>query len=303
MSTKYLKQFSPPGKVSRGRPIKLKLFFVGILILGIAFLTWYLPKKEILNDREISLYGPDKFAQPVMAKINDFISQDYFFNKNNLLINSENLNKYLTDNFLEIDSIDIQKNFLKKKLTVKITEKEGIGIFCFSQKLTESGLPAGQASLPIEQSDSTDSTKITDLYPIPYTLYPTCHWFDKESFLFKAAPEITGSLVLRITDKRGGEFKLGEKPLDRKTVDNFINFKKSIKKSLNLEISDFLMTPEFYPDSIAQTTLGFNIYFENEHYEEALVKFKEIINKETLGIDLQKVKYFDLRTKDRVYYK
>ncbi|MBI3459047.1 hypothetical protein HY061_02170 [Candidatus Azambacteria bacterium] len=291
MSTRYPKQFSSPKKVKKHHRLKLGLFILGILILGIIFLIWYLPKKEILNDREIIFIGPDKFIESVKLKVNDFISQDYFFYKNNLLINSKNLNDYLINNFLEIDSIDIEKNFLKKKLTIKISAREGIGIFCSSPIIKESDASAtSQKSINLESKIQNSKS-------------PLCYWFDKNAFLFKETPELIGALVLRITDERGEEFKLKSKPFDKKMVNVFINFKDLIKKYVNFEINDFLITPELYPDLLARTTLGFDIKFESERYEEALIKFREIIDKKIPEINLQKIKYFDLRTKDRLYYK
>jgi len=309
VSTRYLKQFSQPRKISRRRPIKYRLFFLGILILVVAILIWYLPKKEILNDPEINIIGPEKFRSSIREKINDFISQNYFYKKNNLFVNSQKLSDYLTSNFLEIDSIKIEKNFFKKKITLTTNEREGTGIFCSSlntPELTELTSSDPQETVP--QSDDLKSPN-QDQLTGPLTKSKsdlkstTCFWFDKNSFLFKETPEPIGSLILRLTDERDEDVKLGTPVFDEKIIYLLGDFKKVIKEYLNIEIRDFLITPQFYPDLIARTTLGFEIYFNPENYEESLIKFREVINKNIPELDLSKIKYFDLRTQDRIYYK
>lgn len=286
MSTKYLTEFSFSRRKQSKKRKKIKLILIGVLFLVFLSFVFYIFWSGFFAVKEIRTESPENLAPEIKSSVENFIAaQDYFFKKNSLFIGKKGLEDFIIAAFPTLDNITIKKSFFSKLITIIGEERKEIGIYC-QNKPAKANDEGGEIN-----EEFTDQ------------IFKICFWFDKNGIIFKEALLAEGSLILKISDEREGEKKLGEKVLSGEEIEIFKNFKKSAKDFLKLEISQFIIGPRFYPDLIAESAYGFKIYFEKNNYQKVLINLKEVLNKELAGKDLSKIDYFDGRVGNRIYYK
>lgn len=302
MSTKYLSEFfyQPPSlnrfRLRKNRKRIKIVIFLG-LFLAILIIIWRFSRIGFFSFKEIELIGKEDWKSQIVGKTNEFISTSQLLKFSSFLINSQDLKSYLQSSVVEINIVKVKKEILKRKLIITAEEKKEVGIIC--QNLVEQN----NDNLNNSQKERGVQNLAIDGAKLSNSSAKSCFWFDENGLIFKEAPQFSGSIILAISDERQGKLILGSKILTSLEIQAFIDFKNQAKKILNLEISQFIIRPGFYPDLIAQSVFGFNIYFENQNYESAIINLKQVLEKKLQGFDLTKINYFDIRLDNRIYFK
>lgn len=302
MSTKYLSEFfyQPPSlnrfRLRKNRKRIKIVIFLG-LFLAILIIIWRFSRIGFFSFKEIELIGKEDWKSQIVGKTNEFISTSQLLKFSSFLINSQDLKSYLQSSVVEINIVKVKKEILKRKLIITAEEKKEVGIIC--QNLVEQN----NDNLNNSQKERGVQNLAIDGAKLSNSSAKSCFWFDENGLIFKEAPQFSGSIILAISDERQGKLILGSKILTSLEIQAFIDFKNQAKKILNLEINKFIIRPGFYPDLIAQSVFGFNIYFENQNYESAIINLKQVLEKKLQGFDLTKINYFDIRLDNRIYFK
>lgn len=286
MSTKYLTEFSFSRRKQSKKRKKIKLVLVVILLFIFFAFVFYIFSSGIFAVKEIKAESPENLSSEIKLLAGQFIgNQNYFLRKNSIFISKKDLADHIVVAFPLLDNITVKKSFFSKTIIITGKERKELGIYCQNK---------------LAQRDANGAENSEEFVNQTFKL---CFWFDKNGVIFKEALFAEGSLILKITDEREGEKKLADKILMKEEIEVFQNFKKSAKDFLNLEISQFIVDPKFYPDLVAESVYGFKIYFEKNNYQQVLINLKEVLNKELAGKDLFKINYFDGRVENRMYYK
>lgn len=288
MSTKYLIEFSVSRRKQSKKRKKIKLILIAVLAVIFFSFIFYLFWSGIFSVKEIKVENPENLMQEIKSSAEQFIdSQSYFLRKNSIFVDKKSLSDYILAAFPVLDNITVKKSFFTKTIIITGEERKELGIYC------QNRLIKTEDTENVEISENKFTGQSNNL----------CFWFDKNAVIFREALFAEGSLILRITDERKEEKKLADIVLSKEEIEIFQNFKKSAKEFLKLEISQFTIDPQFYPDLVAESAYGFKIYFEKNNYSHVLLNLKEVLNKELAGKDLSKINYFDGRVENRIYYK
>jgi hypothetical protein len=172
----------------------------------------------------------------------------------------------VVSNFPLVAKLQIKKSLIDRKISINVQEREALGVWC--------------SGSDVEQQ---------------------CWWFDNRSLLFEKAPKPEGSLIILIEEK--GEkvnIQLGKRGLSDKF---WANMKTIISSSIVRDFSVYKFVIDRRKEEvIAETAGGFKVYLS--------LRFDAIINIKALDkliaqddFDLEKISYFDLRVKNRLYYK
>jgi len=128
----------------------------------------------------------------------------------------------------------------------------------------------------------------------------SCYVFDENGVIFEKAPDVFGSLVLKVNDKTGKKFILGEKILPfEKWIQNFkeiVIFLKNAGFGIK-EISFSNINEEIWEVKIGEgPTLIFSFNFVPENLPYIFTNLSSKIN-------YSKVTYIDFSVPQRIYYK
>lgn len=123
---------------SRGKKTRRILRNCIFIFLGIGFLangiSYFILRTGFFRTKDITVVGNKEISsQDVLSAVRAQIFDDsyfkYIFGFNNLLIwpeKFENINKFIP----KIKSIEIDKSYFGKKIVLKVTERQGYGVWC-----------------------------------------------------------------------------------------------------------------------------------------------------------------------------
>jgi 5-carboxymethyl-2-hydroxymuconate isomerase len=244
------------------RKSKKILFIIFLFVLlGIVYLLLFSPVFEV---KEISIFGNQKISSDEIK--NNLIC------KNIILVTSKNIKNQLSEKFPEILESKISKNFLKRKLTINITEREEIGIIC-------SGDPAfAKASVG------------------------TCFYFDNDGIVFKNAPTTSGSLITIIQDYSNRKYAIGDKISEKSFIDIILEISENLFAEIGLKVSNFNIDSYPIEELKATTNEGWYVLFSlKRDIKSQLLALKVALNEKIQS--RTSLQYIDLRIENRIYYK
>jgi len=267
----YPKDYRAKEKNSRKRMI----FFILILffILALGYFLFFSP---IFKVKEIKISGSRAIGSDAIYQyLNDFRFKKVliFFNRDNIfLLTKSKLKNILIDRFPRILSIQINKDIFKKNISIQITERKEVGIYCQAQNLSEEILEG-------------------------------CYYIDGEGVIFEEAPQTSGTLILVIKDYSGKEIKIRDSAIDKELIVKFIELRDILSSQFSLKALDFVIEKDGTKDFRLDTNEGWYILFDGSRDLESQIMALRLVLEEKIKEARKNLEYIDLRIENRVYYK
>ena len=214
--------------------------------------------------KEIKISGNQKIiTEDISKEIYSLVSKNFmnFSSKSIFLTNFHNINSEVLKKFPQLASVSFKRNF-PNGITVEAEERKPVAVFC-----------------PTTDCFSIDKEGIA---------------FEKVEVIFSDFPRITN-----IEDKRS--FSLGEKVIDKDTLNFILNAKKGLNEKLKIIAGEFSL--QSLQRLNAKTKEGWEIYFNVKgDLNWQLEKLSLVLEKEIPPEKRKDLEYIDLRF-TRVYFK
>lgn len=250
------------------RIIKASIIF-SVFVFFIA-LSSFIAHRPSLRISKVELTGGVLVTEKeVQSKTLEYLSGSYFwlYPKNNAFFYPRKaLKQYLSDSFKRIDTIDLNlKNF--KVLTVKITERKPVAVWC-------------------EKKDETED----------------CYFIDQNSTIFAEAPIFSGDAYFKYYGPVQGDSLIGSEYIASTTVFGEINkFVESIKK---LALHPQYVVAKGKDEFSLIIAGGGEILFDTKRpLTTASENLEVLISTPPLSKGLNNLDYIDLRYGNKLFYK
>lgn len=246
------------------------------LVFGVIF--YFLFFYSYFEIKEVRIAGLKTISEDILReKINMELSKKiYFFaGQNNLfLFPAKKIKASFLKGFPKMKEISIRRA-LPNLLEIEIAEREAVAIWC------------DLASSP--QAEQVDSSQ-------------SCFFIDGEGIIFESAPLVQGNLIFKVND--GLERKnimIGEEVLAKDFMSGLFRSKGIFEEGLGAIFPEFSVLPENILE--AKSSLGWKIIFDSSfNFDSQIQALKKILD-EIKPEEKEKLEYFDLRIKGRIYYK
>lgn len=244
----------------------LFLFFIAISIYVVFF-------SGFLQINQVTVIGTEDLNS---NRISEFVMNSFsgkilnLVSKNNyILISGNKIGAEISDQFKKISRAEVKKIF-PNVISINIMERKSILLWCSAGPcyfIDEEGVAYEWADLDSEEIESKNMVKLSDVSEKPV--------------------------------------QVGEKILDKQSVEFISSLKEELKNNLDIEINnEFQTSSRIAQDFQVQTFDGTKIFFSlTESLKEEMGKLKVFFEKEFRKEDIQKLEYIDLRSENRVYYK
>ncbi|RJQ24948.1 hypothetical protein C4565_09130 [Candidatus Parcubacteria bacterium] len=126
-----------------------------------------------------------------------------------------------------------------------------------------------------------------------------CFVFDEDGILFAHAPDVSGSLILKIRDENNTPVSLGSSVLSSEEFRLMSHAVEHVKKN-NIPVSEVVLQNKELKEWATVAPNGFSVRFSFNTIPEDLDSvFKGVFER----TQLEKLTYIDLRVSNRVYFK
>lgn len=278
-----------PGNFKQKKKFNFKFLLIIIIILAAAVGIGYLIfSPSFLKIKEVSVQGAERAPKEEIERaVRESLNKKFLFwnfEANFLTLSSGKLAGILRETFPQIDFIKISRKSFHS-LAIKISERKEVGIWCGARKIENTEEFAMEQSSPA-QNETMDG----------------CFYIDKKGIIFSHSPELSGSLFLVIKDFSPREFQMGERTADEKLMDNLIKLRNKITSNMEFRVYEFKI---YSPSDLKMSTSeGWEAYFDPSADLEKQYDNLELILKDKISPEERKnLKYIDLRTEGRAYYK
>lgn len=207
-------------KKKRNRKIVRYALIVFLLLLIIGLTSYISFRPELRISKAVLTGGVLVTEEAVEEKSFSYMNGNYFwlFPKNNALWYSrKGLEKYLSDEFQRIATINIRReNF--QTLAIQITERQPFAIWCDGVRLRSTDdeiLSSAERSADREEGNTEDNN-------------PRCYFMDQNGTIFSEAPYFSGDAYFKYYG-----LVLDDSPIGKKYIASSTKFS---------EISDFIST-------------------------------------------------------------
>jgi cell division septal protein FtsQ len=244
------------------------LYSIGI-IAGIVFIfigigAYFYYWSPLLQIREFSIIGTTSEDETRTAIVNYFNSSRSFFSPatDRIVFWMQHNEEFIqSPSFLPYAaSIKLTSNISEKKVTAEITPRVMSGVWCANEK---------------------------------------CFVFDDNGVVFSEAPDVSGSLILKIRDENNTPVSLGRAVLSGEEFNSIKKAIQSIQKN-KIPISEVLIQNMELKEWATVAPNGFSIKFSFNSIPDDLDSvFKGIFER----TNIDKLTYIDLRVPNRVYFK
>jgi len=302
---KRLPIFDASKKAARKLRLGWRVYLLGaffiLLSIGLAYLLFWSP---FLKIKEITIVG-DNFndQSKVESIVRDILNKriwyyvpgDSFF-----VVSTQTIKEKIEKTFPEAENISVISS-LSGDLRVFLTGRQAAAIWCQGEKQAgnSSSSPAIISSLALTENSSTTLPEKVTLWQKPEVT--RCFFVDKNSFVFREAPEISGTILPTFYDQTEREVAPGTVVSASSTIE-FAALIQSAMKEREINFQGFLINNINNPDLIALTSEGWQIYFDLNRSVWAPLKVLDALLKGELSEKRAFLKYIDLRTANRVYY-
>ena len=281
----------------KGRKSRLFLIFTTAIFFSVLFFgAWFLLRTPFFRIKNIEVIGIDNVTREAVISLlrskviggsfyRSFLGVNHFLNWSNSLNGKDLLS------LPAVKSIEIEKNYSERGVTIKVEERQQYGIWCLRPRINADDTQINADGISVNQrSNQRTSAVATD---------DECWWFDDEGIIFKRAVSAKGSLIIAVNDYSERDFGLRSEILpERLRVNAFSVFeilKKGIVAIREVKLND-LKLEEFE----VLTHDGPKIYFSLRFpASNSIVALEDLISKS----GFKNLEYLDFRVENRVYYK
>jgi|GEM_PF-1765660 len=237
---------------------------VGIIIILIGVCIYFYYWSPLLQVREFSIVGTTSKDEAKIAIINYFDSSRSFFSPttDRIVFWAQHSEEFIqSPPFLPYAaSIKLTSDIVGKKVTAEIIPRTMSGVWCASEK---------------------------------------CFVFDGGGIVFAEAPDVSGSLILKIRDENNIPVALGNSVLSMNEFESMKKAIQSIQKN-KIPISEVLIQNMELKEWATVAPNGFSIKFSFNSIPDDLDSiFKGIFERTSVN----RLTYIDLRVQNRVYFK
>jgi len=237
---------------------------IGIIVVAIGVGMYFYYWSPTLRIDEFSVVGTNSKEEAKAAIVNYFGSSRSFFSPavDRIVFWMQHNGEFIqSPPFLPYAaSIKLTSNIAEKKVTAEITPRVMSGVWCISEK---------------------------------------CFVFDDNGIVFAEAPDVSGSLILKIRDENNTPVSLGRAVLSGEEFNSIKKAILSIQKN-KIPISEVLIQNIELKEWATIAPNGFSIKFSFNSIPEDLDSvFKGIFER----ANVDKLTYIDLRVPNRVYFK
>lgn len=256
----------------------VNILYTVIILTLVSGIGYFFIFSKFFKIKNISVSGNDYIVgAAIIGGLKDVLNQEKFIVLKNDNINFFDIDDAKTDLMLafpRIEEISLEKKY-PSSIKISIKEKEISEILCKGDKNSDS------------QKEEYDSK---------------CYFIDKNGVAFDEAAQTQGFLILKIIDKRGQDFGLNSKALNKEFVDFVGVIRKKFKSALSQNIKWFVLEHPAQREVVAVVD-NWRIIFDIEGSpEKQLFVLKEVIDKE-IKDQKNNLEYVDLRIDGRAYYK
>lgn len=173
-----------------------------------------------------------------------------------------------------------------KRVSFTVTERPIVGVWCLPT--AQNGLPEGTA---VPESTTTPAVMGED---------QACYGFDSDGVLFTSVPDVSGALILKVTDENRDHRILGQRVLPKQEwYERFARALRVVRENggvvVSARVREFGLH-EWEATLSEGVTLVFSFDFVPEDLGSVLRSLEERLKFESLS-------YIDFRIPNRIYYK
>lgn len=281
------KKFNLYGERSRTTRFLLIIIIILAVATGVGYLIFF---PSFLEIKEISVQGTDRVPKEEIERaVRESLNKKIFlfkFEANFLTLSGRKLSKILRETFPQIDLIKISRKPFHS-LIVRISERKEVGVWCKAESIKNE---------KTEEENTENSVVFSD------EQMGDCFYIDKKGIIFSHSPELGGSLFLVIKDFSSKEFQLGEKASDEKLINDLIDLRNKITSNMEFKVYEFKI---YSPSDLKMSTSeGWEAHFNPSADLEKQYDDLELVLRNKISPEERKtLKYIDLRTERRAYYK
>jgi hypothetical protein len=263
----------------RRRIWRLSLIFSGVLG-SVLLIGWFILDFSFFRFSELSVEVPSILSkEDFLAKIEPIVIGNSplkkIFGFEHFFVWPKKIPGVLMG-MAEIGNLEIEKDYLHRKLTVSAPIRETAGIWCDGEQvLPDSLIEDGEVLVP-------DST---------------CWLFDENGLIVKETFKTSGNLIRVIYDKTGRSLSLGTPVLPERFIANLFSILDLIK-TLKLDYEKILIENLDREELIVETANADIFFSLRENAQNYLEPLKKIIN----SAEFKKIQYIDLRVQNRIFY-
>lgn len=233
----------------------------GVFLVGFVFGPWFQVSKVKINSSGI-LKNEEAVKRALYGASIQKIA--FFHTANLFLVNSQTIEEILYNYFPEIKIISISRRF-PHEIAAAIKEREEKALYCIIQEEN------------------------------------TCYFIDEDGVAWKEAPEISGSVFIKIYGNQKPT-KLGGEILSPHIVRSILDVTRRVQMENKFFIEDFVIVSSSEFD--ARSSIGFLLHMDaNESIDGELNALFLVLEKEIPQDEWGNIEYIDLRIPNRVYYK
>jgi len=268
------------------KSLKRKIFG-GMFFCLLAAVGYFLVFSPIFWIKKIEIKGTETVA---VSQIKEIIEKDLaerkwlvIPQKSVFLAPAEKIERDILAEFPEIKKASAIKK-IPDILIAEIEERKEIGIWCEQKKIIQK--QEGEGEEIAEEKE---------------TIIEKCFYLDSDGVIFRPAPSMSGSLVLKIIDSKKQGAEIGEQVIAAETADFIQQIKGGLNKLLDLKILDFEIVST--GDLRARTSQGWRIEFSPLYSAETQIETLKAVLENKIKENRALLEYIDLRTEGRVYYR
>ncbi len=242
------------------------LIIFGAIIFGTIRLVFY---SSFLRFDEIVINNiPEDKKDVLLAFLKTKIETGPFLIRtlgtNNFLSWPSNLSGKDLESMPSVESLEIKKNYSDNSLVINVVEREPFAIWCLKKNLPE-----------------------------------RCFWFDEKGIVFRQAPVTSGNIIKIISDYTQDNLAVNTKILPEEFLPNFLSILNVLSLS-GLNSRDIAIKDLALQEVEVSLSQGPEIYFSLRHDSKNYLKaIQSLAN----HLKLSNLKYIDLRTENRIYYR
>lgn len=166
--------------------------------------------------------------------------------------------------FPRVKRARVEKNYAERTLTLKLTEREPVGVWCAAKQSPE-----------------------------------RCFWFDEDGIAFEKSFSVQGNLIVAVNDYSAHAVELGARVLSPQLTPGLLSILRVIRES-ELGFSEVRLNDIALQEIEARVYEGPKIYFSLRFpSENALGVIQSLAEKP----EFWKLSYIDFRVENRAYYK
>jgi hypothetical protein len=264
--------FSQSHKIRARRDIATRFLKVGGVAFAAALTAFlFLRDSPIFVVQSVTVKNPD--GVPIDASARDLALMSLYASWKGTVFGHDNILSWplvMTPEamrfFPGIKDATIEKNFIRRSVTVRVAERRPFAIWCL------------------------ESSAVSN----------RCWWWDKEGVIFEKAPKARGNLIPVVHDSSQEEKKLGDRVLDDEamlanmmTVFDVLSVAEIPVKDIHL--SDIALR-DVRVDTYNGPTMLFNLRFPASNAAEVIASLRK-------EPGLSRLSSVDFRVENRVYYK